>query len=240
MQGFRSRPASIGDERALRLRRRFGDELRVARLSAGLTQSAVAGMARTSQAHVSRAERGVGDISLRERCRLAAAVGHELGWNLYPVAAVRLRDSGQLELARAIATAASSTWTVRLEEPVGDGRDARAADVLLMGAQELVHIEIERALVDLQAQLRAWHLKRRALAERSDRPVRFVLAVPDTVRNRRHLASVDDLLRRTLPLRSRTVWAAIRAGQPLGGDGVLVLRTPPASRTLPASPDPPG
>jgi hypothetical protein len=142
---------------------------------------------------------------------------------------VRLRDSGQLDLARVIATAASATWTVRLEAPVGDGRDARAADMLLVGADEVVHIEIERALVDLQAQLRAGQLKRRTLAERSDRPVRFVLAVPDTVRNRRQLATVDDLLRRTLPHRSKAVWAAIRGGQPLGGDGVLVLRTLPRS-----------
>ena len=81
--------------------------------------------------------------------------------------------------------------------------------------------------VDFQAQLRAANLKRRALADRSDRPVRFVLAVPDTVRNRRHLASVDELLRRALPLRSKSVWAAIRGGQPLGGDGVLVLRRLP-------------
>jgi transcriptional regulator with XRE-family HTH domain len=225
MRGYRSRPTSVGDDRAKWLRRRFGEELRVARLSAGLTQATVARLARTSQTHVSRAERGQGDLSLRQRCRLAAAVGHELGWSLFPVATVRLRDSGQLAIAQAISTAASPRWTVRLEEPVSD-RGARAADMLLVGTDELIHIEIERSLVDLQAQLRAGQLKRQSIADRSDRPVRFVLAVPDTARNRRHLAEVDELVRRSLPLRSKALWAGIRQGRPVGDDGVLVLRVP--------------
>jgi hypothetical protein len=99
--------------------------------------------------------------------------------------------------------------------------------MVLVGASEIIHLEIERALFDVQAQLRRGLLKRDALSQRHDRPVRFVLAIPDTARNRRHLTTVGDLLRRTLPQTSKTVWARIRDGRPLGADGVLVLRMKP-------------
>ncbi len=116
-----------------------------------------------SQAQVSRAEHGTGGMSLEQRCRLAAAVGHEIGWKLYPVATVSLRDSGQLALAHAIIAGAHATWHRQLELPVASG-DRRAADLVLSGPEELIHIEIERTLVDFQAQLRSAQLKRHALA----------------------------------------------------------------------------
>ncbi len=76
--------------------------------------------------------------------------------------------------------AAHPSWRPQLEVPVAPG-DLRAADLLLASAIEIVHVEIERALVDLQAQLRAAQLKREAIAraQQAD-PVRLVIAVPDT------------------------------------------------------------
>ena len=72
---------------------------------------------------------------------------------------MRLRDSGQLALAQTIAAAAHPSWRARLEVPVAPG-DPRAADLVLTGPTEIIHIEIERALVDFQAQLRSAQLKR--------------------------------------------------------------------------------
>jgi hypothetical protein len=155
---------------------------------------------------------------------MAAATGHELGWRLYPVATVRLRDSGQMELAQAIVLVAHSTWKPQLEVPVG-AEDARAADLLLLGATEVIHIEIERALVDFQAQLRAAQRKRDELAQHQGRAVRLVIAVPDTSATRTRLAPFVDVIHRTMPRRSRQIWAAIRGGQPIGGDGILFVRT---------------
>jgi hypothetical protein len=164
-------------------------------------------------------------VSLDARCRLAAACGHELGWRLYPVATVRLRDSGQLALAQVISRAAHLSWRARLEVPVAAG-DARAADLLLTGPSEVLHIEIERSLVDLQAQLRSAQLKREALAEGEQRPVRLVIAVPDTPAMRRRLAPFEPLLAQALPASSRDIWRAIRAGEPLNEDGILFVRPP--------------
>lgn len=195
----------------------------MARMTAGLTQARVGRLAGISQPQVSRAERGRGELSLDQRCRLAAAVGHELGWRLYPVSSLKLRDSGQLDLARAITTAAHPAWHAQLEVPVAPG-DLRAADIVLNGSVEILHIEIERVLMDVQAQLRAGQLKRQALAERHDRPVRFVLAIADTPTNRSRLASIPEIVQRTLPISSRRTWSAIRTGEAVGGDSILFVR----------------
>jgi transcriptional regulator with XRE-family HTH domain len=193
-------------------------------MTAGLSQARTALLAGVSQTEVSRAERGVGEIRLDARCRLAAACGHELGWRLYPVATVRLRDSGQLAIAQVIVEAAHPKWEPRFEVPVAHG-DRRAADLLLTGPAEILHIEIERALVDIQAQLRSAQLKREALAERGERPVRLVLAVPDTRTARARLSPFAELIARALPASSASAWRAIRSGESLGADGILFVRT---------------
>lgn len=226
MDPMRSRPASRGLSRARYLATAFGRELRIARLAAGLTQAQVAKLAGLSQQQASLVERGIGDVSLVARCRLAAACGHELGWRLYPVATVRLRDSGQLTLAQVIVTAAHESWRPRLEVPVAPG-DPRAADLLLTGPGEIVHIEIERALVDFQGQLRSAQAKREVLAAQEKNPMRLVIAIPDTKRSRSRLDPFGDLITRTMPASSRTIWRAIRGGEPLSQDGILFVRTAP-------------
>jgi transcriptional regulator with XRE-family HTH domain len=192
-------------------------------VASGLSQATLAALAEASQTEVSKAELGRTDVSLDARCRLAAACGHELGWRLYPVATVRLRDSGQLALAQVITAAAHPSWTARLEVPVAPG-DARAADLVLTNAREIIHIEIERALVDFQAQLRSAQLKREALAARDQRPTRLVIAVPDTKATRARLAPFAQLIEQTMPAGSREIWRSVRTGDPLTTDGILFVR----------------
>jgi transcriptional regulator with XRE-family HTH domain len=225
MHSFRGRVADIGQARSRELARLFGRELRIARMTAGLTQAQVARSAAVSQSQVSRAERGALRVSVPARCRLAAACGHELGWRLYPVATVRLRDSGQLALAQTITGATHPSWRPRLEVPVAPG-DPRAADLLLTGPTEIVHIEIERALVDFQAQLRSAQVKRELMTAHDERPIRLVIAVPDTVATRSRLAPSSHLIAQAMPMASRVIWRAIRGGEPLGGDGILFVRAP--------------
>jgi transcriptional regulator with XRE-family HTH domain len=223
MPSFRSRPADIGRARAGRLAVTFGTELRTARVNAGLTQRLVARLAGASQQVVSKAERGAGDLSLEMRCRLVAATGHELGWRLYPTRSISLRDSGQLALAQVIAAASAAHWRVDLERSVAPG-DMRAADLVLTSASGVIHVEVERSLTDLQAQLRAAQLKRDALQASSRRPIRLVLAVPDTRTARRRLDPFTDLIRHALPTSSRSIWTALSEGAPLAGDGLLFVR----------------
>ncbi len=226
MQSLVPRPATVARDRSRLLARRFGRELRIARVTAGLTQRRLARLAGTTQQEVSRAELGDPGVGLEVRCRLASGCGHELWWRLDPVASVRLRDSGQLRVADAIVGAVHPAWTARLEVPVARG-DRRSADVVLAHARELVEVEIERALVDFQAQLRAGQLKRRSLAERETRPVRLVIAVPDTSATRARIRPHLDVISRALPAGSRRIWAALRSGEPIGTDGLLFVRPPP-------------
>jgi len=210
--------------RGITLARRFGTELRIARMAAGLTQRQVGQRAGLTQQLVSLAERGDPGISLDVRCRLVAAAGHELGWKLYPATGVSLRDSGQLNLAQAILAPLSKQLTARLEVPVAAG-DLRAADVLISTPTELIHVEVERSLFDLQAQLRAAQLKREAIARDSALPVRLVIAVPDSARARAVVGGFPQVVRAVFPIPSRQIAGALRAGAPLGGDGLLFVRT---------------
>jgi transcriptional regulator with XRE-family HTH domain len=188
-----------------------------------LTQRQLARLAGVSQAEVSKAERATVDVSLEARCRLAAACGHELGWRLYPVATVRLRDSGQLALAQTIVGSAHPSWRPSLEVPVAPG-DRRAADLVLSGPIEIIHIEIERALVDFQAQLRSAQLKREVMASQDQRPMRLVIAIPDAKTAKGRLAPFAQLIAQTMPATSRAIWRAIRTGEALGKDGILFVR----------------
>jgi transcriptional regulator with XRE-family HTH domain len=226
VRSFRGRPADNGQARARYLRVLYGREVRLARMISGLSQAQAGRRAGMSQVQVSRAERGIADISLDARCRLAAACGHELGWRLYPVASIRLRDSGQMALAEAIVAVAHPSWKVHLEVPIGPG-DLRAADLLLIGPTEVIHVEIERALVDFQAQLRSAQLKRDAFRARQTRPMRLVIAVSDNRSSRARLAPFGELVIRTMPTSSRSIWRAIKSGEPLGADGILFVRSGP-------------
>jgi transcriptional regulator with XRE-family HTH domain len=191
-----------------------------------MTQAQLAHLAGVSQSLVTKAEAGNSGISLDLRARLAAACGHELSVRLFPVRAVRLRDSGQLEIANLIVTEAHHSVRVTMEVPTGPG-PYQAADLVLRGPEEVVHIEIERAIVDFQAQLRSATLKRESFAEREGRPVRLVIAVPDTPAVRLRLAGHEQLLAAALPMQTASIWRAIRRGQPIGADGILFVRRRP-------------
>lgn len=226
-----ARPAAIGRQRWRELTIRFGRELRTARITAGLTQAQLGMRAEVSQEAVSAAERGTRHPSWDVACRLAAGCGTELSIRLYPADGVSLRDSGQMRLAEEIATAAHPAWHIRLEHPVGDG-SRRAHDIVMELASEIDAVEIERGFADVQGQLRAAQLKRDVLAQRSDRPVRLILAVPDTASVRRVVREHAALFARTMPIPSRRIWQAIRSGTPIGGDGILFV--PPATPARPA------
>jgi transcriptional regulator with XRE-family HTH domain len=203
-------------------------------MTAGLTQKQLARMAELSQPAVSQAERGHVDISLEARCRLVAACGHELGWRLYPVASVSMRDSGQLGIANALASKAHRRWSIESERPIRAG-DLRAADLLLSIPEEVLHVEVERALVDVQAQLRAAQIKRQIIGLRAARPTRLVIAVPDTRAARRRLASIAPLIEKAFPISSREIWRAVRLGQPVGGDGIVFVRPAAGTQVRPTS-----
>jgi transcriptional regulator with XRE-family HTH domain len=191
-------------------------------VTAGLSQHRLADMVGVSQSMVSLVERGRRAVTWSVACALANAAGHDLSLRLYPTRSVSLRDSGQLSLIQGILVAAHPSWHGRLEAPVRAG-DPRAADLLLIRPDEILHVEVERTLFDFQAQLRSAELKRSALSAGFEAPVRLVLAIPATRRHRELVSSMRVALSASLSSPSQAIWRAIKMGHPLGRDGLLLL-----------------
>lgn len=107
--------------------------------------------------------------------------------------------------------------------------NGQAADVLLLspaGAERAfgLHIEVESALVDLQAQLRKGLLKRDGLERRYAAKLAFVMALGESKRNRAAVRGAVDVVRVALPASAREVLASLREGSPLHRDGLLWVR----------------
>lgn len=201
---------------------RMAIEIRNARSSLALSRNQVARLASVAPSTVQRLEAGSLDTGVGTLVDVMMAVGLNLVLNAYPGRGPRLRDSGQLELAAQLLGLAAPYWTGRLE--VSAGQHGESADLVLYGAEEVIHIEIERRIVDLQGQLRPALRKREVIASRTDRPVRLVMAIEDGRRNRAVIELHLPLIRRSFPADSRAVLAALRSGRPLESDGLLWLR----------------
>ncbi len=178
---------------------------------------------------VQRIVAGDPGVQLDTLSAVTAAAGLDLVMRAYPGRRPTLRDTGQMTIAQALVAIAGPAWEPRLEVSAGD--HGRAADLVLFGPNEIIDIEIERQAVDYQAQYRSDAAKREVLAARHARPVRLVLVIEQTPRNRLALAPHLPLIRSQLPADSRTVLSAIRTGRPLGADGLLWFRRsrPPRS-----------
>lgn len=213
----RERLADIGAARGRWLIRQFADELRNARLSAGVSQASVAAAAGVSQRTVSRYETGAGPHpDLIQAARVARVVGLDLRIQCF-AAATRLRDAAHVALIRRFLTRVPRAVPRRLEAAVGPG-DQRAWDVLLAVGGTLVGVIAETRIRDLQELLRREHRKQ------LDGGVRIlILLLADTKHNRRALVEAGSLLAEAFPLSTRTVLAALARGQPPSANGIAIL-----------------
>lgn len=216
---MRITPSTEAEHAAHRQLASLARELRIARLTNGLSQAEVARRIGTSRSRVSRAERGKSPaISLAALVQHAAVVGLQLRVGAHPVRHVPL-DAGQLALlGRLRSRLPPGAWGWQLEVPIPLPGDLRAADALLTGPAGTVLIEAETRLVDLQGQLRRAQLKRREL--HADR---LVLLVADSRANRRVLWESGDILQAAFGVAPRPALKALAAGQLPPTDILLVL-----------------
>ena len=128
---------------------------------------------------------------------------------------------GQLRVAELLSGWAHASLKVATELALGD---LRSADLVFFGPTEILHVEIERLIVDLQDQYRRAADKREALAARHSRPVRLVFVIEDTRRDREAIRPHAALVETMFPAGSRAVTQAVRTGGPLGRDGLLWIR----------------
>jgi transcriptional regulator with XRE-family HTH domain len=223
-----NRPGRRGDEqrRGEQLVSEIAREIRLARVTGGLRQADLARSAGTTQARVSRLERGRAlNVGLPELARLAAAVGLKLVARCYPTGS-RLRDAGQIQLLDRLRLQIAPVWGWRTEVPVNSPGDLRAVDALLTFGRCSIAVEAWTRLADLQAQTRSAQLKRRDIGA-----TRLIILLADTWANRQALNSVAGHVTATLPLGTRAILTALRGGRDPGADGVAVLRVPSAARS---------
>jgi transcriptional regulator with XRE-family HTH domain len=216
----------------LELVARLAAELKLARATLALSRSALARRAKVADTTIRRIESGAIDVGVATLTSVFAAAGFDLVVRAYEGRTARLRDSGQLELVDQLRRAAAQRWKAVIE--VAAGEYGRSADLVFYGADEVIHVEVERRATDFQAQLRSALRKREVLAGRGDRPVRLVLAVEDTRRNRVAIAEHAEAIGSRLPAGSRDVQRALRTGQPLGRDALLWIRRDRKSRRSPS------
>ena len=198
--------------------RRLGEELRLARVSRGLSLAQVAAATGISAAEVSRIERaGSPKVPYIVISRLCGAVGLELVSKTYP-AGQPIRDVGHTALLADFARLLHPSLGWDLEVPLPIAGDQRAWDGLIRGAGWRFAAEAETAPRDGQALIRRLHLKLR------DGDVDGVLLlVRDTRTTRLFLEASEPQLRAMFPMSTRTVLGALRRGAPPPGNGVVVV-----------------
>jgi transcriptional regulator with XRE-family HTH domain len=207
-----------GRATGVRARTRVASELRDARRSAGLSQSAVGEAAGMSHGQVSRIERARLDhVTLDQLARLANAVGLDLVVRTYP-AGDPVRDAAQLGLLGRLRERIATTWRWRTEVPLPIPGDRRAWDAVIADARTRIGVEAETVIDDAQS------LQRRIALKRRDGEVdQVVLLVARTARNRRALLAAGPGMREAFPVQARSMLAALAQGSDPGGSGIVML-----------------
>lgn len=214
----RERRADAGTRRGRQLVVQLGQELREARIGAGLSQRQVAEAASVSHAHVGRVERGESaGVSMVLLARLLTIVGLQLAARAFPAGST-LRDASHVALLKRLQAELPASVRFRTEVPVSGDRDGRAWDGRMDLTGGCVHVEAETRIRDLQALDR-----RMALKQRDDGVDRVILLVSDTRTNRAAFREAKPLLATRYPLSGRAVLRALRAGKCPEGSGVVLL-----------------
>ena len=209
--------ANRGARRARTLLRRVGEELRVARIGAGLSTRRIGAFVGVSHTHVRNIEAGLAPhIDLDLLARLASVLGYELSLGLHPVGSP-LRDRAHLAILARLAARMHASIRWRTEVPVPIAGDQRSADGVATGRTFDATVEAETRLDDVQASVRKLRAKQRDLGT-----TRAILLLADTRHNRRAVAATP-ALRAEFPIHPRAALHALARGDDPGGDCLLIL-----------------
>jgi transcriptional regulator with XRE-family HTH domain len=200
------------------IRASLGDEIRDARLDAGLSQRVAAAAVGISHSQFGRIERGeLRELTVEQLSRACGAVGLKLVARAYPVGEP-VRDAAQIALLSRFRRLLPPGVGLETEVPLPIPGDLRAWDGLATFPDGAVAVDAESRLRDAQALDRRMGLK-----QRDGAVDRVILLVNDTAWNRRVMRAARDALRGRFPADGRELLRAIRAGHAPGRSGILVL-----------------
>ena len=206
-----------GARRATDLLRRIGAELRIARITAGLSTRGIASSLGISHTQVRRIEAGLAPhVDLDVLARMASLVGHELSLGAHPIG-VPIRDKAHIALLRRFVLRLHRSIRWRTEVPIPIPGDRRSADAVTSAATFDAVIEAETRVHDVQATQRRLRSKQRDLNAR-----RAILLLADTRHNRAVIDAVPDI-REQFPIQTRACMAALTRGEDPGGDCLVIL-----------------
>ncbi len=217
---------------------RVGRTIRVIRLRLGLSQRELGARAGQSQQQISRLERGeLETTTIRALGEVLGALGASLDLRIRwrGPELDRLLDADHAAIvAAATAILLAHGWEVIHEWTFNHYGERGAVDLVAWHpeARALLVVEVKSALVDLQDLLATLDRKARIVLavlapERGWQPaaVARLVALPDRSGLRAKIDRFEDVLRPTLPARTRAVRAWLRAPRgPLAG--IWFVRTP--------------
>jgi transcriptional regulator with XRE-family HTH domain len=192
-----------GDRQFRHTARRFGDEFRLQRLRAGVSQAAVARAIGVDRATICRLEAGDPGVSNEVRARAAAVVGADFRLSLYPAGSPLIHDAAHARLIEALIRLRHGTWRAIPEAPVpGGGR--QSTDLRLVRGLETVLFEVETHLQVLEAVIREGNDKRERVAHDVGPigRVHSVLVLPPTRHHRDLVRAHSATMRAAFPVRS--------------------------------------
>lgn len=213
----RESPAQRGSRLARRLLIRVGEELRIARVSAGLSSRTVGTSVGISHTQVLRIERALAPhVDVNVIARLAAVVGCDLSIAIHP-AATPIRDAAHVALLERLHARLVRTLVWTTEVPIPIPGDRRSADATIRGMGVDAIVEAETRLDDVQAVIRRINAKQRDLGL-----PRAILLLSDTRHHRAVLRATPSLIER-FPVDTRHALTALRRGDDPGGDCLVIL-----------------
>jgi transcriptional regulator with XRE-family HTH domain len=216
--GTRETRRQRGRRRGEQLVRRLIGEIRNAREENGVSQRALAAELDWSQSELNRLEQyRFPAVSLPRLCELAAVLGLEVSAGLHPDGDA-IRDKGQQPLIGRFTGVIGAPYVISREVLLPLPGDRRSWDILLRREDLLVGVEAETRIRDIQA------LVRRVRERERDGGVDEILIVlSDTAHNRQLVDQLREALGPRYATSPRTLLAALRAGRPLPGSGVILL-----------------
>jgi transcriptional regulator with XRE-family HTH domain len=214
----RERRIDLGRRLARSALARIGEELRNARLAAGLTQRQVGAAAGISHAQVSRIELGRAPrVPYATLAVIAAVLGLDLPLRTF-VSGDPIRDAAQLALLARLRAVIPDHLTWRSEVLLKLPGDRRAWDGEIGGGVWRLPVDAETRLHDVQALAR-----REALKRRDDGNPTVLLLVADTRHNRRMLRLAAADLAAAFPLAGSIALASLRAGELPSASAIVLL-----------------